>query len=101
VVYTDDPLSFEIGQEYLVYSFDHEGRLETFLCLRTKLLKDSQRALPVLGEGEMPQASVDSPSRSFLSRALPFLAIGGAILLFLGLLFPFHRRRFAGFGSLH
>jgi hypothetical protein len=43
---------FKGGRTYLVYAYkDHEGRLSTGICLRTRRLKDAGEDLKVLGPG--------------------------------------------------
>lgn len=68
---------FEEGQEYLVYAYDNEGRLGTWLCTRTALLADASDDIVALGMGtEIPPASGDSGASEDMS-----FAIGGAILV--------------------
>lgn len=64
----DCGIHFKEGVEYLVYAYEDESKLKTYLCTRTKELSFAQDDLFVLGEGSLPVSDVDTATeqKSFL-----------------------------------
>ncbi|HZG76690.1 MAG TPA: hypothetical protein VEZ72_12640 [Paenibacillus sp.] len=51
--------SFEIGQEYLLYPYEHEGRYHVINCGRNAEINHAEADLAALGEGRPPTEVVD------------------------------------------
>ena len=86
VVYTSDNSAacgfpFEVGEQYLVYAGEADGRLHTGLCTRTKSLAQADEDLEALdlriGEGRKPSCG-GSTNAGMLQAAL-FTLMGLAL----------------------
>lgn len=76
---------FELNQEYLVYAFARDGKLQTTLCSRTADLASAQGDLKVLGEGQLPEKQEipeDSTDDNFSNYILwSFVALGVVVAI--------------------
>ncbi len=77
--------SFKKNNEYIVYAYGEENKLETGICSRTKLLSSAQDDLQELGEGNFPTNSgsnyVPQTSNFFLIISVVGIAIVLIILV--------------------
>ncbi len=72
---------FEEGQEYLVYAYGGQQRLEVDICTETKPLSKAGADLAVLGDGERPQDG--SEALSDTSGGVPartMVALAGLVM---------------------
>jgi hypothetical protein len=79
---------FEVGNEYLVYTYEADDSVQVSLCSRTTLIDHAGEDLETLGEGA-PVADgptvVASSDANDDDNGLDMLALGGSIVAFAGL----------------
>ncbi|MDD3283997.1 MAG: hypothetical protein PHZ07_00145 [Patescibacteria group bacterium] len=83
---------FEQNEEYIVYAYDKENKLNTNICSRTKLLTNAQEDLISLGSGVLP---IDFDSNYIKQKYIFFSIIlidTGIIILIFILLILFTKK---------
>ncbi len=83
--------SFREGEEYLVYAYGKENRLETGLCSGTKLLSEAQADILAFGEGKVPKnPGSNVPLFSNLFMIIPIVV---ALIAILGIVKIMQRKK--------
>ena len=79
--------SFKKGEEYIVYAYDDENKLNTDLCTRTKLISNAREDLTALGEGKNPDMEgLKLPAQSSTKKIL-LLSFGSLTFLVISYFF--------------
>ena len=88
--------SFEVGEDYIVYSYGNEDLLHTNICTRTNSLSrpkyyrsNPQEDLEELGEGEVPY--IESSNLSSRYNYLPILLVVVTVISITGISFYFKK----------
>jgi len=78
-------VGFEAGKDYIVYARISDGALSTTLCSRTSPVENAADDIAILGQGQTPEANLQTPSVLPNTSAAPLLeAIGSVELVLVG-----------------
>lgn len=82
---------FNLQEEYLVYAYEHDGKLKTNICSRTTTLATAQSDLYILGKGQPPieQTNLKPIEENNARSYLLWLSLVAVIVV----IFIFYRKR--------